>query len=240
MQEEFNRQKQENAKCFYARDYMGVWKTMQKIRPTSNGQALRTCKEAKEKIKSGSHSKARSVLYDYLAELEVMGLGISPGKTISVITELKPPVKWANNKLQTDTNCKRFKARKFRKMQKLNRKMKHETALGTIGGCGKQLPMKAAIDNTGTVFLANGWSIGGRTRHVEVKTNFLREMKETGMFEFQWISTTTNEADMFTKNLGGPEVNKFCERVCGTDDYYKNKKEKKTPACECGRVLQGN
>mmetsp|Transcript_20158 Transcript_20158/g.42535 ORF Transcript_20158/g.42535 Transcript_20158/m.42535 type:complete len:178 (+) Transcript_20158:1903-2436(+) len=40
-------------------------------------------------------------------------------------------------------------------------------------GLRVKLPMKAAIDNTGTVFLANGWSIGGRTRHVEVKTTFL-------------------------------------------------------------------
>ena len=107
-------------------------------------------------------------------------------------------------------------------------------------GLKVKLPMKAAIDNSGTVFLANGWSIGGRTRHVEVKTNFLREMKETGMFEFQWISTATNEADMFTKNLGGPEFNKFCESVCGLDNYYKNKKEKKTPARECGRVSRGD
>jgi len=88
-------------------------------------------------------------------------------------------------------------------------------------GLKVKLPMKAAIDNSGTVFLANGWSIGGRTRHVEVKTNFLREMKETGMFEFQWISTQDKKADVFTKNVGGPEYNRFCEKLCGSDEYYK-------------------
>ncbi len=65
-------------------------------------------------------------------------------------------------------------------------------------------------------------------------------MKETRMFEFQWISTATNEADMLTKNLGGTEFNEFCKSVCDLDNYYRNKKEKKTPACECGRVLHGN
>ncbi len=65
-------------------------------------------------------------------------------------------------------------------------------------------------------------------------------MKETGMFEFQWISMAMNKADMFTENLGGPEFNKFCESVCGLDDYYKNKKERKTPACECGTVSYEN
>ncbi len=75
---------------------------------------------------------------------------------------------------------------------------------------------------------------------MEVKTNFLQEMKEMGMFEFQWISTATNKADMLTKNLGGPEFIKFCKSVCGSDDYYKNKEEKKTPAHECGRAMHGD
>ncbi len=33
---------------------------------------------------------------------------------------------------------------------------------------------------------------------------FLQEMKEMGMFKFQWISMATDKADMFTKNLNGP------------------------------------
>ncbi len=63
--------------------------------------------------------------------------------------------------------------------------------------------MKAILDNSSTVFIANGWIIGGCTQHVEEKTNFQQEMKETGMFAFQWISTENNEANTFTKNLGG-------------------------------------
>ncbi len=59
-----------------------------------------------------------------------------------------------------------------------------------------------AIDNSGTVFLTSVWSIGGRTQSVEDKSNNLREIKETGMFEFQWISMATNKTDMFTKNIG--------------------------------------
>ncbi len=47
------------------------------------------------------------------------------------------------------------------------------------------------------------------------------------MKKFQWISTTCNEADMFMKNSGGLEFNKFCESICGLDDYYKNKKDEK-------------
>ncbi len=103
-------------------------------------------------------------------------------------------------------------------------------------GIKVKMPVKAAIDNSGTVFSANGWSIGGWTRHVEIKTNFLQEMKEIGMFQFQWIPKATSKAGTFTKNLGGPEFNKLCESVCGLDNYYKNKKENKTPACESRKV----
>ncbi|KAL7458031.1 hypothetical protein ACHAXS_000414 [Conticribra weissflogii] len=62
-------------------------------------------------------------------------------------------------------------------------------------------------------------------------------MKETGMFKLQWLSTASNKTDMVTKNLGGPEFNKFCE---GLDNYYKNEKEIKTPTHECGMVSHGN
>lgn len=33
-------------------------------------------------------------------------------------------------------------------------------------------------DNNGTVALVNGWSVGGRTKHINNRLNFLRELKE--------------------------------------------------------------
>ena len=36
-----------------------------------------------------------------------------------------------------------------------------------------ELPMLLYVDNQGTVDLANNWSVGGRTRHVDVKQNYL-------------------------------------------------------------------
>ena len=43
-----------------------------------------------------------------------------------------------------------------------------------------ELPMKLYVDNQGAVQLANNWSVGGRTRHVGTKTNYLRSLKEMG------------------------------------------------------------
>ena len=85
-----------------------------------------------------------------------------------------------------------------------------------------KLPILASIGNGGAVDICNNWSVGGRTHHVEVKQNFLQELKEAGIVEYQWISTANNEADMFTKNLVGPEHNKHAVRLCGHNKYYSN------------------
>jgi len=46
--------------------------------------------------------------------------------------------------------------------------------------------------------------VGGRTRHITVRTNFLRELKEQGLLRVEWIPAEENSSDMFTKNLQGP------------------------------------
>jgi len=38
-------------------------------------------------------------------------------------------------------------------------------------------PMILEVDNKGAKDLAHNWSIGGRTRHVDLKYHFLRELK---------------------------------------------------------------
>jgi hypothetical protein len=48
-------------------------------------------------------------------------------------------------------------------------------------GLQVQLPMELEMDNQGAVDLANGWSVGGRTRHVDVRIHYIRELKEVGI-----------------------------------------------------------
>ena len=79
-------------------------------------------------------------------------------------------------------------------------------------------PMILEIDNKGAVDIANNWSAGGRTRHI--KMNFLRDLKEQGIIRIIWIAGEENEADLFTKNLGGPAFNKHGSVYYGQDEYY--------------------
>eukprot|EP01082_Thalassiosira_pseudonana_P005580 g5185.t1 g5185 contig19:116136-117317(-) len=48
-------------------------------------------------------------------------------------------------------------------------------------GLKVELPMILEMDNKGAVDLANSWRIGGRTRHIDVRMHFLRELKSQGL-----------------------------------------------------------
>ena len=47
-------------------------------------------------------------------------------------------------------------------------------------GLKVEKPVILEIENKGAVDLANNWSAGGRTRHIDVRYYFLRELKEQG------------------------------------------------------------
>ena len=95
--------------------------------------------------------------------------------------------------------------------------MLYEMRLLESIGLQVEKPMILRIDNKGAVDLANNWSCGGRTRHV--KLNFLRELKEGGIIKTVWFPGWDNPADMFTKNLAGPDFSKHRETLFGNDEY---------------------
>jgi hypothetical protein len=57
-----------------------------------------------------------------------------------------------------------------------------QNALESMGLKGK-LPMTLQTDNEVAVDLANNWSIGGCTRHVDVQQCFLWELKESKVMD---------------------------------------------------------
>jgi hypothetical protein len=71
-------------------------------------------------------------------------------------------------------------------------------------GLRVKLLMVLEMDNQGAVYPANNWSIEGRTRHIDVQSVFLRELKEAGVLVIKLISGAVYETNIFTKNLNGP------------------------------------
>ena len=78
-----------------------------------------------------------------------------------------------------------------------------------------QLPMVLLCDNKGTVDLANNWSVGGRTRHVDVKQNYLRELKENGFIRVEWRSGEEMTPDIHTKNVTKQLFDRFSKELVG-------------------------
>ena len=82
-------------------------------------------------------------------------------------------------------------------------------------GLRVKLPMVLEMDNQRAVYLANNWSIGGRTRHIDVQSVFLRELKDVDVLVIKWIAGAVNEADIFTKNLDGPAFQQYTRVFTG-------------------------
>ena len=87
-------------------------------------------------------------------------------------------------------------------------------------GLKVELPMIIEVDNKGAVDFCNNWSVAGRTRHIEVKQYFLRELKEAGILKVKWKSGDDMTSDIFTKNLGGPLFEKHGCKFYGKDKYH--------------------
>ena len=84
--------------------------------------------------------------------------------------------------------------------------------------------MIAEMDNSGAQDLANSWSVGGRTRHVDVQMFFLCKLKEDGMVAFKHIPGSDNEADIFTKNVDVGTLHKHSAKLCGDDGLLESLK----------------
>jgi hypothetical protein len=95
-------------------------------------------------------------------------------------------------------------------------------------GLKVQLPsMVLEMDNKGAVDLANSWSVGGRTRHVDVRMYFLRELKDDGLLIIRHISGDDNDTDIFTKYTTAAVFNKHVVNFIGNDEYVQDGEEGK-------------
>jgi hypothetical protein len=59
-------------------------------------------------------------------------------------------------------------------------------------------------DNQSTIAVSQNGVKGERTKHVDVKYHFVTETVEAGKVKLQWVPTTEQQADIFTKPLAAP------------------------------------
>jgi hypothetical protein len=103
-------------------------------------------------------------------------------------------------------------------------------------GLKVKLPMKLKMDNKGAVDFNHNYSVGGRTRHIEVKQYFLRELKEAGLIVCEWCSGSEMTSDVFTKNCGGLVFEKHIRKFVGCDGYMREDDDVMETGTHKGRV----
>ena len=85
-----------------------------------------------------------------------------------------------------------------------------------------KLPMVLDMDNFGAVNIANSWSVGGRTHHVDVRNYFLQELKDQGLLVIKHIAGEKNDADILTKNMTSAVFERHVPLYFGKDEYVSN------------------
>ena len=59
------------------------------------------------------------------------------------------------------------------------------------------------LENLGAIFMSENVSISTKTKHVDIRYGFVQEFVLDGFLKINFVRTKMNDADIFTKNLGG-------------------------------------
>ena len=70
-------------------------------------------------------------------------------------------------------------------------------------GVKVKLPIVVRVDNIGAIFMAENVAVSQRTKHIDVRYRFVQEFVMDGFLKIIFVRTGDNDADIFTKNLGG-------------------------------------
>ena len=65
-------------------------------------------------------------------------------------------------------------------------------------------PMTVYVDNIGAIHLANNASSGTRTKHIDTRLHFVRELTQGDdkLLSIEFVRSEDNQSDTFTKNTG--------------------------------------
>ena len=62
-----------------------------------------------------------------------------------------------------------------------------------------ELPIPVHVDNVDAIWLSNNRTISDRTKHIDIRTSFVKEYQEDGRIIIKYVKSEETEADIFTK-----------------------------------------
>jgi hypothetical protein len=78
-----------------------------------------------------------------------------------------------------------------------------------------EYPIIIKVDNIGAIYLANNAGGGNRTKHVDTRFHFVRNLIQKGTIKMEFVRSEDNDADVMTKNLGEREYKKHIGKIMG-------------------------
>ena len=79
--------------------------------------------------------------------------------------------------------------------------------------CKLTRPVTIHIDNTGAEQLIKTRALNKRTKHIDIRFHFLRDLFEEGLIHPVHIDTKLNIADAFTKPLSEPDLLRHRDKI---------------------------
>ena len=63
-----------------------------------------------------------------------------------------------------------------------------------------ELPIAVHVGNVGAIWLSNNRTTSDRTKHIDIRTSFVKEYQEDVKIIVKFVKSEDNEADIFMKN----------------------------------------
>ena len=63
-----------------------------------------------------------------------------------------------------------------------------------------EIPITVHVDNVRAIWLSNNRTTSPRTKHIDIRTSFVKEYQEDGKNIIKFVKFDESEADIFTKN----------------------------------------
>ncbi len=92
-------------------------------------------------------------------------------------------------------------------------------------------PQRGTIyeDNTGAIFLVRNQQVGSRTKHIDIRYHYLRDLNESGEMEVKFVRTDDNISDLMTKNLSEKLYDKHVSSIRDGSTLTRLREDVKRP-----------
>jgi len=84
-----------------------------------------------------------------------------------------------------------------------------------------ELPIHVNVDNIGAIFLAENQNSSDRTKHVDIHYHFIRQYIMDGTIMVEFVRSSENDSDIFTKNVTSETFSRHSEKLIWTKEDYE-------------------